>query len=178
MTERKPDLDAERIAQQVKLSLQRDELRDAIIGLYLACLAQQPDGQYDPADDPRHEKAIKGLAGLTGSLTIAEAIQQALAIIIMSEQMEAEKPKQRDPRVPYEALAKLPPFEPDGDDTPTLCPTCKRTVKKLNILTHPNFVICDYCKHEECELCKKERQDCICAENWDEGWTQFLRDQE
>lgn len=81
MTERKPpyDFDTEQITQQIKLSFDRDKIRDAVLDLYRA---QLPDDQYDPADDHRQEDAVKKIIHLTGSPVIAEAIQQALNVII------------------------------------------------------------------------------------------------
>jgi hypothetical protein len=63
-------------AYEVAQSGFRDTVRDAVLNLYHV---MQPDGQYDPVDDPRSEDAVRKLGTLLGSMYAAEGIQLAIA---------------------------------------------------------------------------------------------------
>ncbi len=63
------------ISKRVERSLQRDDIRNAILTVGQAIV---PDGQYDPADDPRLEQAISALGQLVEDMTFAEAVADAL----------------------------------------------------------------------------------------------------
>lgn len=60
---------------ELEQSYVRDNVRDAVLAL---AAAVAPDGQYDPADDPRPEQAVLALAALLGSVPAAEGVQLAL----------------------------------------------------------------------------------------------------
>lgn len=56
-------------------SYTRDQVRNAVLAV---AAAEESDGQYDPADDPRPEQAVSVLAERLGSLPAAEGVQLAL----------------------------------------------------------------------------------------------------
>ena len=61
------------------ISLYRDSVRDAVLGIFRAML---PDEQYDPSDDPRQEEAVSYLGELLNSPYAAEGIQQAFDLLL------------------------------------------------------------------------------------------------
>ena len=63
------------LARRVVRSLDRDAISAAIVSVGLAV---EPDGQYDPADDPRLEAAVRHLAQLIEDPLLAEAVVLAL----------------------------------------------------------------------------------------------------
>ncbi len=74
------------VDQSVQDSFDRDAIRDAVSKLAQTC---EPDGQYDPAVDPRPGAAIIKLADLLGNVSAvnaAEGIQTAL-MMIMAERL-------------------------------------------------------------------------------------------
>ena len=71
--ERTPIEDA--IERRVQQSLTRDAIRDAVLAI---AETMEPDGQYDPADDPRPTQAAHTLAQLLEDPLVAEGITAAL----------------------------------------------------------------------------------------------------
>lgn len=65
---------------EVSESYARDLARDAVLA---AAAAVRPDGQYDPADDPRPETAALQLCAVFGSMPLAEGILAALRELSM-----------------------------------------------------------------------------------------------
>ena len=63
------------IMRRVQQSLTRDAIRDTVLAV---AEAMEPDGQYDPADDPRPTQAIHLLAQLLEEPLVAEGIAAAL----------------------------------------------------------------------------------------------------
>lgn len=63
------------LARRVARSFDRDTITAAIVAVGIAL---EPDGQYDPADDPRPEAAVRHLAQLIEDPLVAEAVALAL----------------------------------------------------------------------------------------------------
>lgn len=61
--------------EQEKHYQYRMAVRAAVMRLALTC---EPDGQYDPADDPRPVDAVQNLTLIVDSVDIAQGIQEAL----------------------------------------------------------------------------------------------------
>jgi predicted transcriptional regulator len=60
-----------------------DLVRDALIDLAAAI---EPDGRYDPTDDPRRAEAVMALAAILGSFPAAEGAAQALTVLWTQQQ--------------------------------------------------------------------------------------------
>lgn len=60
---------------ELQQSFTRDLVRDMVLEI---ATAVEPDGRYDPAEDPRPEEAALRLASLLGSMPAAEGIVMAL----------------------------------------------------------------------------------------------------
>jgi len=76
------DDDKSELEKEVQSSFDRDAVCDAIMNLALTC---EPDGMYDPVDDPRPEAAVLALADLLGNASTRDAamgVQLALWKII------------------------------------------------------------------------------------------------
>lgn len=74
--ERTPTEDA--IMRRVQQSLTRDAIRDAVLAV---AEALEPDGQYDPEDDPRPAHAIHQVAQFLEDPLAAEGIAAALRTV-------------------------------------------------------------------------------------------------
>lgn len=58
----------------------RDLVAEAVQAL---AAALEPDGRYDPADDPREVEVVERLATLLGSTAAAQGVRQALVMMRM-----------------------------------------------------------------------------------------------
>ncbi|HUY75537.1 MAG TPA: hypothetical protein VMV29_02125 [Ktedonobacterales bacterium] len=79
-TDRERTSSEDAILRRVQQSLTRDAIRDAVLAV---AEALEPDGQYDPEDDPRPPQAVHQLAQLLEDPLVAESIAAALRTLWM-----------------------------------------------------------------------------------------------
>jgi hypothetical protein len=67
----------------LEFELRQVEIRDMVCDAVLDLLqAQVPDGQYDPADDPREALATARLGALLGSSYAAQGVAEAFRLLL------------------------------------------------------------------------------------------------